>query len=181
MRVTDTLLQELTISMYGKRYVLNPAEDLELHPSSVGDHLQEQASRFAFYATVRDMCLAKVDSCQSQLAVVEARLSEEFRSGIIQLAKTTEDAVKQAIRGHEAYVDAKETLSLATVEYDQLNSIAKAFEHRREMLVELSKRANNTTWNDKDIDPEVSATITPLQSQKNATKGMGTHPGKVKQ
>lgn len=171
-------LQNLTVTMFGKRYELNPAEDLELHPSSVGEHLQEQAPRFAFYATVRDMCQAKVEACESAKAAVEAKLSQEYRDGTRPLAKTTEDAVKLAIRGDEEYLDALEQISLAQVEFNRLNSIVKAFEHRREMLIELSHRVNNTTWNDRDIKATVSATVTPLETLKKKTQGMGVHPNK---
>lgn len=178
MLVTDTELQDLTVLMYGKKYELHPAEDLELHPSSVGDHLQEQASRFAFYATIRDMCKVKVEARGNTVSATEAVLSGYYRGESSPLAKTTEEAVKQAIRGNAEYLEAKKELADAEMEFDRLNSITKAFEHRREMLIEMARRANNTTWNDKDVDVTVAATITPLQSKQAATKGVGKHPSK---
>lgn len=180
MLVEDSELQSITVLMFGKKYELNPAEDLELHPSSVGDHLQEQAPRFAFYATVRDMCQVKVEAMEGELAAVTARLDSDMRSGIIALPKTTEEAVKAALRGHQEYLDAKEAVAMAQMEFNKLNSIVKAFEHRREMLIEIAHRANNTTWNDRDVKASVAANISPIQAQKTATRGMGAHPSKAK-
>jgi len=176
--VTDTDLETITVKMYGKEYVLHPAEDLALHPSSVGEHLQEQASRFAFYATVRDMALVKVEALQGQLASVEAELSDGYRSGKYRLAKTTDEAVKLAIRGDATYVKAKGVVADAQMEYDMLNSVVKAFEHRREMLIEMSRRANNSTWNDRDVDATVAVEITPIERLKKSTQGLGQHPSK---
>ena len=177
------VLQKLTVTMFGKVFILSPAQDLELHPSTLGENLQEQASRYAFYASVRDMAAAKVDALALQVKQTEAALDQEFRADgeLPSGGKITEAGLASAIRNHADYQNVQEDLAEAKHDLDTLNSIVRAFEHRRDCLMAMSSRANNTTFHDSDVNVTVSArvkTIEEMAALKAKAKAKGAHPSK---
>lgn len=170
-------LANISIRMFGKKYELQPAADLELHPSTIGESLQTQPAQFAFYATVHSMAQAKVAGLNKQLEDRRSQLDMEYRKagelpgGI----KITEDSMRRALRLHSDCLALVDKIHDAEFDTMCLSNVVRAFEHRRECLIELSKRANNTTFNDSDINVSVAARITPLSVTAN---GVGKHPSK---
>jgi hypothetical protein len=63
-----------------------------------------------------------------------------------------------------------------------LSNILRAFEHRRECLIELAKRSANSTFNDQDVSVTVSATVSDIAAVPiDATaRNLGKHPSKRK-
>lgn len=175
------VLKRIKITMFGKVFLLQPSADLELHPSTIGENLQEQASRYAFYASVRDMAMAKVDALHMQLKQLEAELDQSIR-GTRELpngGKITEASLAAAIRNDEDYQELQETLAEAKHDVDLLNSVVRAFEHRRECLMAMSSRANNTTFHDSDVNVQVTARVHTTQeweALKAKAKEKGKHP-----
>ena len=172
------VLNNLKIRMFGKSFLMHPGEDLAIHPSTIGDNLQEQASRFAFYASVRDMASAKVDGITLELKQMEAKLDQTIR-GEGELpggGKITETGLIAAINNDGDYQATQEELAEAKHHLDLLQTVVRAFEQRRDCLLALSSRANNTTFNDKDLDVTVMAKIRKLIPDE--TKSMGAHPSK---
>lgn len=173
-------LQRLKIKMFGKVYTMNPAEDLRVKPSELGDQIQTQPAMYAFYATVRDMTQAKLDSLVAALSQKEADLAAEFyaRGTVPSGAKATEDGVKKAVRADEEYQAIQAQIVDAQFEVNQMWSIVRAFEQRKDMIIEAAKRVNSATWNDRDVDVEVSAVI---QRIPDEVRAVGAHPSKTVQ
>lgn len=176
------VLQKLTVKMFGKVFILSPAQDLAIHPSTLGENLQEQASRYAFYASVRDMATAKVDALALKLKQKEAELDQEYRADgeLPNGGKITEAGILSAIRAAADYQSIQEDLAEAKHDLDTLNSVVRAFEHRKDCLISMATRANNTTYNDSDVNITVSArvrTFEEMAALKAKAKTKGTHPG----
>jgi hypothetical protein len=170
-------LQHLTIKMYGRTYEMQPAADLVLRPSTVGEDLQNQGARFAFYATCHAMALAKVKALEKKLESRRSELDQTWRNaGILPGGgKITEESMRRALRCDELCDELQDKILDAEFDANVLFSVVKAFEHRRDMLVELAKRANNITFHDRDVNVTVSAKISQLLSQH---KNVGQHPSK---
>jgi hypothetical protein len=174
---SHTPLANMTIRMFGKRYQLQPAVDLEFHPSTIGEALQEQAGRYAFYATVHAMAQAKVTAIQEELDLRRSQLDAEYRDeGCLPGGgKITEDGLRRAIRLHADSRMLENKLHDAEYDMNCLEKIVRAFEHRRECMIALAHRTNNSTFNDRDVDVTVSAKIMNLDEVR--TKGQ--HPSKT--
>lgn len=171
-------LQDMTIQMFGKKYKLQPAADLELHPTTVGEELQRQPSLYAFYATVHSMAVAKVSAIGRKLENRRSELDTEWRQqGFLPgEIKITEDALRRALRNDETITRIQTAMNDAEFDAMCLANIVRAFEHKRDCLIELSKRTNNTTFNDQDVNVTVSARITLIDAVRNT----GQHPSKQK-
>jgi hypothetical protein len=172
-------LRRFKVKMFGKSYVLNPAADLELQISTVGEALQEQASKYAFYATVRDMAQAKLDSLNAKLDNRRSELDQEYRQDgeLPGGVKITEESMRRALRAHPDCAKLREQIVEAQFNVNTLNSIVRAFEHRRECAVSLSVRANNTTFHDRDVKVTVAAKISDINLDN--VRSRGKHPSTV--
>jgi hypothetical protein len=170
-------LQHLTIKMFGRTYELQPAADLELHPSTIGEDLQTQVGRFAFYATVLSMAETKVKALEKKLESRRAVLDNSWRTdGVLPGGgKITEESMRRALRCDTECEALSDKILDAEFDANVLRGIVRAFEQRRDMLVELAKRANNNTFHDRDVDVKVSAKITSITAQH---KNVGAHPSK---
>ena len=159
------ILKNFRVKMFGKVFLMQPAADLELHPSSIGESLQEQPSRYAFYASVRDMAQAKVEALALQVKQKEAALDQEYRiSGALPGGvKITETGMLCAIRNDGNYQTLQEEHVESQHHLALLNTIVRAFEQRRDCLMAMSSRANNTTFNDQDLNVTVSARIRSIE------------------
>lgn len=173
------ILKDMRIKMFGKLFVLSPAADLAVHFSTIGDNLQEQASRYAFYAAVRDMCKTKMDACNLEVKQQEAKLESTWRGEgeLPSGAKVTEASVIAALRADSDVQALREDALEAAHEFDLLNTVVRAFEHRRECLTAMAHRANNTTFNDSDVNITVTARVKDLEALKAKAAGRGAHPG----
>ncbi len=171
-------LTNLTVKMFGRKFTLNPMEDLKFQMSTLGQAIQEQPSKFAFYASLRDMANTKVEAFQSKIDGKRSELDQQYRregylpGGV----KITEDSMNRFLRAHPEVVDLQGKARDARHEAALLGSIVRAFEQRRDMLIQANNRAANTMFNDQDVK-----TVTIHASIKNlvaANSGKGQFPGK---
>ncbi len=171
-------LADMNILMFGKRYELQPAADLEIHPSTLAEDLQKQPGLFAFYATCHSMAQAKVTALNQKLELQRSEMDQEIRSNgaLPDGGKITEDGLRRALRATPELAAIQDKVHDAEFDAMCLGNVVRAFEHRRECLIELSKRAHNTTFNDQDVPVTVAANITAVA----APKGVGQHPSKKK-
>lgn len=170
-------LQRLVIKMFGRKYELSPVDDLSVSASTVGEECQRQAPLYGYYATVRDMAETKVESLEALLTDKEAELDQHFRqTGMLPgSVKITEDGLKKAIKNDTDYKAIRDRIVEARGQAKQMGSIVRAFEQKKDMLVSMSTRLNNSTWNDRDVAVTVAAKVTKLSDE---LKGVGAHPSK---
>lgn len=179
-------LANLDIKMFGKHYRLHPVEDLKLQVSDLGACLQSQPAMYAFYASLRDLANTNVETIKRRIEDRRAELDNTWRSqGYIPGdIKITEDSMRRGLRNDNQLKAHADNLVLAQFMYDTLSSIVKAFEHRRDMLISLSTRANNSTFHDRDVDVYVSGKFGDAAESdqapttlKDKVKGRGAFPG----
>lgn len=174
-------LQEMKIRMYGREYILDPEQDLAFTKSTVGEAGQTQAAVYAFYATVRDLAEAKVESYETLLSQKVAELDMKFRGNgeLPNGVKITDEGVKQAIRNDDEYKKIQNALVETRSQAKQMGSIVKAFEQRHEQIKTVASRANNTTFNDRDVTVEVAADVRFVPKVSAEERQVGKHPSKV--
>lgn len=173
-------LSSLRVTMFKRVYDLNPAEDLALSVSDLGSHLQSQPSKYAFYASLKDLATTKLEKLNSKLHRTRAIEDGKIRAdGILPDGnKITEDSLRRYLNTIDAVIDVEKEIHSAQTELAILSSIVRAFEHRRECLVVLANRQNSGVFHDKDVNTTVHASITPLQKLQEATEGVGAYTGK---
>lgn len=118
----------------GREVTLDPASDLGIG-ADLNKAMSEQASTFAFYATMSEEAEARAKRIKFKLHCLEEDLDKVIRSNAhIKEEKLTEAAVKNRINRnskmralYEQYIAARRTAGLLTV-------LKKAFEQRAEML-----------------------------------------------
>ena len=173
-------LSSLQVTMFKRVYDLNPAEDLALSVSSIGEHLQGQPSKYAFYASLRDLATSKMEQLQSKYHRIRAELDGQIRrqGELPDGGKITEDSLRRCLAVHPNVVEAEKAVHRASSEVSLFNSIVRAFEQRRDCLIALANRQNSGVFHDKDTKVTVHAEITPLQELRAQTASAGSHPSK---
>lgn len=168
-------LTNFSVKMFGRRFILNPIADLQFQPSTLGQSIQEQPSKFAFYASVRDMANSKLEAVQAKVDQRRSQLDKEYRAAgfLPNGAKITEDALNRYLRADESVVALQDQARDARHELAILSSIVRAFEQRRDMLIQMNNRASNTMFNDSDIKGGVQVNAT-IKTLVKAAKGTGT-------
>jgi hypothetical protein len=175
-------LSSLQVTMFKRVYDLNPAEDLAMSVSSIGEHLQGQPSKYAFYASLRDLATSKTEQLQSRYHRIRAELDGQIRrqGELPDGGKITEDSLRRCLAAHPDVVEAEKTVHRASSEVAIFNSIVRAFEQRRDCLIALANRQNSGVFHDKDAKVTVHAGITPVSELKERTAGAGAHPSRAK-
>ena len=172
----------LRVVMFKKVYDLNPAEDLKMNVSKIGDHLQSQPSKYAFYATLRDLANSKVEKLSDKLHKVRGSLDSQYRAeGYLPGdVKITEDSMRRFLNQAPEVSEVTKEIRQAQSELAVLTSIVRAFEQRRDCLVALAHRQNSGVFHDKDATPTVHAAVTPLRQLQEQAAAAGAHPSKRK-
>lgn len=175
-------LSSLRVEMFQRTYDLNPAEDLALSVSKIGEHLQSQPSKYAFYASLKDLANSKVDQLVAKLHRVRAINDSKIRvEGCLPDGnKITEDSMRRCLNTLEDVVAAEKAVLRAQADLAVLSSIVRAFEQRRDCLIALSNRQNSGVFHDKNISATVHADINPVQKLREETAGAGSFKAKVK-
>lgn len=179
--MSDVLhLTELRVVMFKKVYDLNPAEDLALTVSGIGEHLQAQPSKYAFYASLKDLATSKLEQLQGKYHRVRAGIDGQVRAQgeLPDGGKITEDSLRRYLTTHEEVRAAEKAMHQASAEVSMFSSIVRAFEQRRDCLIALANRQNSGVFHDKDTKVMVHAEISPLKDLQAASAGAGAHPSK---
>lgn len=175
-------LQALEVTMFGKVYTLNPAADLALSASNLGECLQTHPSKYAFYASLRDLSESKVSRVNERYHVIRGKLDQKIRdSGTMPNGdRITEDALRRYLTTQDEVLVATKEIRQAQAEFQLLSSIVRAFEHRRECLIAMSNRQNNNIFHDKDVAATVAVAIQDHKSMSPSKTKVGAHPSKTK-
>lgn len=173
-------LSELKVVLFDKTYILNPAEDLAASVSGLSEHLQTQPARYAFYASLRDTANHKVDLRESEYHRIRAQRDGEWRRDgeLPSGGKPTEDGIRRALAEDADVAKAFQWLLKAKHEAALLQSIVRAFEQRRDVLIALVGRQNTGTFHDKDVKVEVAAEIRLKNTKAVVAPNAGRHPSK---
>ena len=169
-------LESLEIELYGRTYNLSPLADLHFSISQLGEAMQEQPSKYAFYASIKDQCQKLVNEWAKAVERARSKADQEIRKvGHIDGNKITEDALRRALRMHPKVKQAEDSLGEVQDLLATLTTIVRAFEVRRDMIVAASTRTNTGNFQDSDV-PFPIGLKTPKNFEK--AKGKGQFPGK---
>lgn len=122
------------------RYV-DPAKltvDLSYSTANLSGGMVNQASLFAFYATLAAKASRQVDEIDLRIDVLRARISRELRDEAAKAGqKTTVAEIEGGVLTSQKFIAMRQALNEAKQVESEAKTAVEAFRHRRDMLVQL--------------------------------------------
>lgn len=111
-------------------------EITSINRESLSDEFVNQASKYAWYASLLAHSKAKREKAKLALDIKEAELSSRVRQGMVQQGvKVTEGAINEIVLGLNEYSQVYMNWIATKEETDILDGLVKALEQRKDMLV----------------------------------------------
>jgi len=134
-------IPEITIKLGDTTYETNHQEELKVARETIDQDMIEQAPLYAWYAVLAEMLDEMVGNRKLDLSVLEGQLYNEYKKKALEVsAKVTDKAVDSEVKQDERFIAA--TLDVLTAKKNKgiFTAITKAFEHRKEMLINLGAK-----------------------------------------
>ena len=114
--------------------------DLEIRDSDLDGCMTEQASLYAYYATLYAKAQYEADHAKSQVEVVRAKKYASLRNAKAgRGVKFTEAQLEAEVLRSEAVIEAQNKANLARMRATIIREGLEAFKQRRDMLVQKGK------------------------------------------
>jgi len=134
-------IPEIKIKLDDRIYETNHQEELKIARETIDQDMIEQAPLYAWYAVLVAMLDDVVGNKKLDLAVLESELYDKYKKEALEIsAKVTDKAVDAKVKQDEKFMAATIDLLTAKKNYAIFNAITKAFEHRKEMLINLGAK-----------------------------------------
>lgn len=135
-------IPEILVKLEDKDYHTNHQEELKIARETIDQNMIEQASIYGWYGVLAAMMDDVVGNKKLDLAVLEAELYDKYKKEALETpgAKVTEGAIDSKIKQDEKYIAAVLDLLTARKNKGIFDAITRAFEHRREMLINLGAK-----------------------------------------
>jgi len=146
-------LPQVKIKVSEREYLLDYGE-LEIARETIDENMIEQASLYAYYAVLESMLKEVVGDKKLELEIMVARLFAEYKGKDLKAGgKGTDRSADSQVRQDEKYIAAVLAFNEAEKNHGIFKAIAKAFEHRREMLINLGAKFR------KEMEGDVSTRL----------------------
>ncbi len=132
----ETLATEFTVGE--KTYKRDLSGDLFIDQGDINSSFVDHAQKFAWYATIYELCSDYESKLKNELGRLEAQLDYEVRMEFEGASlKATEAKVKNTIITRPDYVKAQEALREAALNTGLAKAARDSMMHRKDMLVGL--------------------------------------------
>jgi len=143
-------IPEITVKLEDKTYQTNHQEELKIAREMLDENMMEHSSIYGWYGVLAAMLDEEMGTKKLELAVCEAKLYDEHKEELLKVsAKVTDKAVDSKVKQDKRFMTATVELIAAKRNKGIFDAIAKAFEHRREMLTNLGHKVR------KEMEGEV--------------------------
>lgn len=136
------------VDQTGKHTVYNIDNELMLNDNNYQQEFLLQASKYGFWSDKLTIAHRQVSGAEQEADLLHAQL---YNKAYLELAKTktrpTKDMVEASITQDKDYQKALEKVTDYTFVENQLKFIVKAFEQRKDMLIQYGAEARK----DKDV------------------------------
>lgn len=131
-------LPELKIKIGDQIYETNFQKDVEISRETVSKNMIEQPSLFAWYAVLTEMVEREVNDRKLELAILGAKTFDRFKTeGLDAGEKITDKRIDSLVKQDDDYIAAVAILDATEGHHGILKAITKAFDHRKDMLINL--------------------------------------------
>ncbi len=143
-------------------YETNFSQDISIDKTDLETEFLEHSEKFAWYAGLSEVAQARADRLKFDLDVLAAQLDVEKRTELNQASladpkfKYTEKVVSNSIIGDVRYIKKMNEFLELQATANILNRAREAFNHRKEMLIQL---ANNSRVGDPRVKQEFAKAV----------------------
>lgn len=131
-------LSLIEFDLGGRKYSIDPNEELAIEETMVAEELSRQAAKMAWVGVVAELASTLEGRREFEVDVMKARLDKRVRAEA--KTKPTEPQVRAAIQRHPDLLRAKEAHLQAKELAGKLKALVNAFRSRDFALRELSAR-----------------------------------------
>lgn len=136
----------------GKIKTFDVKEELKIDEENLSKHFIEQPGKYAWWAVLAEIAKSYEERLEAELERIEAEADKRVRKQLeLDGIKITENLVKQNIKLDKEYREALEKYQRVKKNANILGKISKAFEHRKEMLINLGAHVREKINNENDI------------------------------
>lgn len=128
------------IDSNGNKKTVDLQDELVIDQYNIEKELYEQPKKYVYYTSLLEKVRAYLESAELALDVEHANLYEPSRASLQQEtgSKPTKDQIESRILSDETYREKKEQVAILEGSVKNLYYIVKAFEQRKDMLIQLS-------------------------------------------
>jgi hypothetical protein len=114
-------------------------KDVEFSVHNLDEAVQNHASMFVHYANNARMARRQFERMKAAFEILESRLDAHYRLTLkMNGEKVTDKAIEAAVKGDPRWWAGQQRLIDAKAIYELANDARSAFEHRRDMIVQVS-------------------------------------------
>lgn len=139
--IDDLEFSRITIvDAHGNREERNLQEELLINKSNIEEELYEQPQKYVYYTALLEKVRSYLESAKLAEEMVHARLYEPSRELLVSSTgrNPTKDQIESHILNNEEYLDKREQVVILEATVKNLQYVVRAFEQRKDMLVQLS-------------------------------------------
>jgi hypothetical protein len=127
------------VFVYGDtEYTLEVDSELKIDRGNIQECFMDQPGKYAWYSAVYAAASTRVDEAKLRLEIVKSRVSSKLRSRVDGKGKApAESAIEKMLPGEEEVITAEENLIEAKRQEGVLRAVKEAFQHRRDMLIQM--------------------------------------------
>lgn len=124
----------------GNREDLDLQEELLINKHDIEQELYLQPQKYVYYTALLEKVRSYLESAKLTEELIHAELYEPSRESIVSATgrNPTKDQIESAILRQDKYIDAREQVIILESTVKNLQYIVRAFEQRKDMLVQLS-------------------------------------------
>lgn len=143
VNVTNMDFNEVTIKdASGNVHEYDLEEELTINRHDLRKELEEQSSKYMFWTGMLERVRANLEVAERELEFVESELYEPIRVKLRQTMGGTSNPTKAQIEAminqQNSYQEYRKKVEEASYQVKRLAYIVKAFEQRKDMLVQIS-------------------------------------------
>jgi flavin-binding protein dodecin len=136
----------------GKVKKFDVKKELAIDEGNLSQDFIEQPGKFAWWGVLAEVAKSYIDTTKAELERAQAGADRRAREQLdMDGLKVTESAVDKAIKLDEEYQAALKKHNLAKKNAGVLDKISKAFDHRKEMLINLGAHLRREEKGEQEI------------------------------
>lgn len=130
------------IDQNGNKETVNLQEELVIDEHNIGEELHNQPRKYVYYTSLLEKVRAYLESADLALEMEHARLYEPSRVHVLENTgkNPTKDQISSHIMNQTSFQEKKEQVVILESSVKNLQYVVKAFEQRKDMLIQLSTR-----------------------------------------
>lgn len=134
------------------------ASSLKINKEDIDEELIAQSQHFWHVAEAHERAVSQMDKAKLDLDIVEVELDKEIRERMLADGeKITEKQVEAALKREDEWFKSSEAYLKAKATAGRWSALRESYRHRRDMLIELSKRSQSRRYDEVTGAGEVSA------------------------